>query len=127
MVLLIVETLTRRLEELMKQFKTTHTCYCYTPKHAEAHANLASSYKDIGHVEAAIKSYRQALAIRPDFPEATCNLLHTLQQEASCRRPSPQTAKSIGSQPMARRLKSCLCINSQRKPTLHYENLNESQ
>nr|GEW86033.1 probable UDP-N-acetylglucosamine--peptide N-acetylglucosaminyltransferase SEC [Tanacetum cinerariifolium] len=46
---------------------------------AEAHANLASAYKDSGHVEAAIKSYRQALAIRPDFPEATCNLLHTLQ------------------------------------------------
>lgn len=32
-----------------------------------------------GHVEAAIKSYRQALVLRPDFPEATCNLLHTLQ------------------------------------------------
>lgn len=31
------------------------------------------------HVEAAIKSYRQALLLRPDFPEATCNLLHTLQ------------------------------------------------
>ena len=32
-----------------------------------------------GHVEAAIKSYKQALLLRPDFPEATCNLLHTLQ------------------------------------------------
>ena len=32
-----------------------------------------------GHVEAAIKSYKQALQLRPDFPEATCNLLHTLQ------------------------------------------------
>ena len=32
-----------------------------------------------GHVEAAIKSYKQALFLRPDFPEATCNLLHTLQ------------------------------------------------
>lgn len=30
-------------------------------------------------MEAAVKSYRQALLIRPDFPEATCNLLHTLQ------------------------------------------------
>lgn len=34
---------------------------------------------DSGHVEAAIKSYKQALLLRPDFPEATCNLLHTLQ------------------------------------------------
>lgn len=32
-----------------------------------------------GHVDAAIKSYKQALLLRPDFPEATCNLLHTLQ------------------------------------------------
>ncbi|KAG9454335.1 hypothetical protein H6P81_007239 [Aristolochia fimbriata] len=32
-----------------------------------------------GLVEAAIKSYTQALLLRPDFPEATCNLLHTLQ------------------------------------------------
>lgn len=32
-----------------------------------------------GHVEAAVKSYKQALLLRPDFPEATCNLLHTLQ------------------------------------------------
>ena len=38
-----------------------------------------------GHVEAAIKSYKHALALRPDFPEATCNLLHTLQvHEISC-------------------------------------------
>lgn len=80
------------------------------PTMAEAHANLASAYKDryhmlhalvfcgllfykfcmikhdtlnlgahSGHVEAAIKSYKQALSLRPDFPEATCNLLHTLQ------------------------------------------------
>jgi hypothetical protein len=32
-----------------------------------------------GHVETAIVSYKQALQLRPDFPEATCNLLHTLQ------------------------------------------------
>jgi len=40
---------------------------------------LASAYKDSGHVETAIISYKQALQLRPDFPEATCNLLHTLQ------------------------------------------------
>ncbi|KAG9447181.1 hypothetical protein H6P81_013309 [Aristolochia fimbriata] len=32
-----------------------------------------------GLVEAAIKSYTEALFLRPDLPEATCNLLHTLQ------------------------------------------------
>ena len=35
--------------------------------------------RNSGHVEAAIKSYKQALFLRADFPEATCNLLHTLQ------------------------------------------------
>lgn len=32
-----------------------------------------------GHVDLAITCYKQALLLRPDFPEATCNLLHTLQ------------------------------------------------
>ncbi|TYI57459.1 hypothetical protein E1A91_D11G282600v1 [Gossypium mustelinum] len=53
--------------------------YNIQPNMAEAHANLASAYKDSEHVEAAVKSYKQALLLRPDFPEATCNLLHTLQ------------------------------------------------
>jgi hypothetical protein len=39
-----------------------------------------------GHVEAAIKSYKQALVLRADFPEATCNLLHTLQVFLICLR-----------------------------------------
>lgn len=30
-------------------------------------------------MDEAIKSYKQALILRPDFPDATCNLLHTLQ------------------------------------------------
>lgn len=46
---------------------------------AEAHANLASAYKDSGLSESAIQSYRHALLLRPNFPEAFCNLLHTLQ------------------------------------------------
>ncbi|KAJ7978209.1 Tetratricopeptide repeat (TPR)-like superfamily protein [Quillaja saponaria] len=37
------------------------------------------AYKDSGHVEAAMNSYKKALLLRSDFPEATCNLLHTLQ------------------------------------------------
>lgn len=32
-----------------------------------------------GLMELAIISYKQALQLRPDFPEVTCNLLHTLQ------------------------------------------------
>lgn len=45
----------------------------------EAHANLASAYKDAGRQDTAIISYRKALQLRPDFPEAFANLVHSLQ------------------------------------------------
>lgn len=45
----------------------------------EAHANLASAYKDAGRQDTAITSYRKALQLRPDFPEAFANLVHSLQ------------------------------------------------
>ena len=46
---------------------------------AEGHANLASAYKDATRQDVAIASYRNALALRPDFPEAFANLVHSLQ------------------------------------------------
>ncbi|KAE8729898.1 Pentatricopeptide repeat-containing protein [Hibiscus syriacus] len=45
----------------------------------KAEVNLASAYKDSGDVETTVKSYKQALFFRPNFPEANCNLQHTLQ------------------------------------------------
>lgn len=45
----------------------------------EAHANLASSYKDAARHDVAIVSYRHALTLRQDFPEAFANLVHSLQ------------------------------------------------
>jgi len=41
--------------------------------------NNVTMTADSGHVEAAVKAYKDALVLRSDFPEATCNLLHTLQ------------------------------------------------
>ncbi|KAK6793445.1 hypothetical protein RDI58_006898 [Solanum bulbocastanum] len=49
------------------------------PTMEDVHALLASAYMTSGNVEAAIKGYRQALMLCADFPEATCNLFHTLQ------------------------------------------------
>lgn len=49
------------------------------PDVAEGHANLASAYKDATRQDVAIASYRNALALRPDFPEAFANLVHSLQ------------------------------------------------
>lgn len=45
----------------------------------EAHANLASAYKDAARQDTAITSYQRALQLRPDFPEAFANLVHSLQ------------------------------------------------
>ena len=45
----------------------------------EAHANLASAYKDAARQDTAIASYQRALQLRPDFPEAFANLVHSMQ------------------------------------------------
>ena len=45
----------------------------------QGHANLASAFKDAARQDAAIASYRRALVLRPDFPEAFANLVHSLQ------------------------------------------------
>lgn len=49
------------------------------PEVAEGHANLASAYKDATRQDVAIASYRNALELRPDFPDAFANLVHSLQ------------------------------------------------
>ena len=50
-----------------------------SPALLQGHANLASAFKDAARQDAAIASYRRALALRPDFPEAFANLVHSLQ------------------------------------------------
>ncbi len=49
------------------------------PQSAEAHANLASSFKDCGRQEDAMRCYLQAFELRPDYPEALANLVHSMQ------------------------------------------------
>merc|ERR1719341_769446 len=51
----------------------------FTPAFADAHSNLASVHKDSGNIPEAIQSYRTALKLKPDFPDAYCNLAHCLQ------------------------------------------------
>ena len=80
----------KRLTELLtgsarQQGRAAEAIACYEhvallqADSAEAHANLASCYKDAARQDAAITSYRRALALRPDFPEAFANLVHSLQ------------------------------------------------
>ncbi len=73
------------------------------PDLPEAHANLASAYKDAARHDAAIVSYRRALELRSDFPEAFANLVHSLQVCRAIRegaspvliKPSPSLCCSV--------------------------------
>lgn len=67
------------------QGRTAEAISCYEhiamlqPESPEAHANLASAYKDVARHDVAVTSYKRALGLRPDFPEAFANLVHSLQ------------------------------------------------
>merc|ERR1712070_861707 len=49
-----------------------------TPNFADAFSNLASAYKDGGRIDDAITCYRKALSLKPDFPDALANFIHSL-------------------------------------------------
>ncbi|KAH0687947.1 hypothetical protein KY290_020117 [Solanum tuberosum] len=66
-----------RVDEAIQDYKRA---IAIRPTMEDVHALLASAYMTSGNVEAAIKGYRQTLMLCPDFPEATCNLLYTLQR-----------------------------------------------
>ena len=102
------------------------------PDSAEAHANLASCYKDAARQDAAITSYRRALAMRPDFPEAFANLVHSLQCVCEWReRPSLFQRMEVEVQPdtnspvrnLTLECHCCLCSStlecSTSSPLLH--------
>ena len=68
---------------LQERSEEASACYEHVTRlqtnSAEAFANLGNAYKDASHQEEAIEAYRQALAIRPDYPAVLGNLVHTLQ------------------------------------------------
>lgn len=70
---------------LKMQGRTQEAISCYEhitmlqSESPEAHANLASAYKDVARHDVAVTSYKCALGLRPDFPEAFANLVHSLQ------------------------------------------------
>lgn len=44
------------------------------PDHAEAHYNLGSAYRNLGHHQEAAEAFREAIRVRPDLAEAHCYL-----------------------------------------------------
>ena len=55
------------------------------------HANLAEAYRCLGQLDRAVGCCR-ALGLRPDYPEALCNLGLALQGWGSGPRPSTSSA-----------------------------------
>lgn len=48
-------------------------------------ANVAAAYKDAARHDQAIAAYMRALQLKPDFPEAFANLVHSLQSVCEWR------------------------------------------
>lgn len=63
------------LEEATECFQNSTK---FAPTNALYHYNLARTYKSLGQLEGAIKSYRQAIAHKSDFLEAHLNLANAL-------------------------------------------------
>jgi protein O-GlcNAc transferase len=62
------------------------------PASADDFNNLACVYKDLGALQEAIYSYRQALCLVPDNPNVFCNLVHSLQMVCDWAEYEPRMA-----------------------------------
>jgi tetratricopeptide (TPR) repeat protein len=47
--------------------------------HAVVHGNLACVYYEQGLIDLAIDTYRRAIELQPNFPDAYCNLANALK------------------------------------------------
>lgn len=61
------------LEVLMRKFLYSYILLSSSLTHA------VLLFQDSGNIPEAIASYRTALKLKPDFPDAYCNLAHCLQ------------------------------------------------
>lgn len=51
--------------------------------HAVVHGNLASVYYEQGRLDLAIETYRTAIQLQPNFPDAFCNLANALKDRGN--------------------------------------------
>jgi Flp pilus assembly protein TadD len=49
-----------------------------SPDNAETHSNLCFALQHVGRVDKAVVQYREALRLKPDFPNAQFNLNNAL-------------------------------------------------
>jgi len=52
-----------------------------SPNNAVVHGNLACVYYEQGLIDLAIDTYRRAIELQPNFPDAYCNLANALKEK----------------------------------------------
>lgn len=52
-----------------------------SPSNAVVHGNLACVYYEQGLIDLAIDTYRRAIELQPNFPDAYCNLANALKEK----------------------------------------------
>lgn len=67
------------------QFFRAVSCYlralALNPNHAVVHGNLACVYYEQGHLDLAIETYKRAIELQQNFPDAYCNLANALKEK----------------------------------------------
>lgn len=56
-----------------------------SPNNAVVHGNLACVYYEQGLIDLAIDTYRRAIELQPNFPDAYCNLANALKEKGQVR------------------------------------------
>jgi Tfp pilus assembly protein PilF len=69
------------------------------PSNAKAHFYLGVAHQNLGHGEAAIKSYEKALELDPKLTEATVNLTAALLDAGDAARAAPLIERALASDP----------------------------
>lgn len=86
-----------------------HAVEC-TPSNAVALANLGSSQIELGQTEAALASYRRALAIQPDYKMARLNLGIVLVQTGKHDEAVPHLRRMLADDPRSAEAHSTLAL-----------------
>jgi tetratricopeptide (TPR) repeat protein len=75
------------------KLKEADSIYAFT------HNDLGMAFQESGNMKLALEHYRRALALRPDFPEALCNLGNSLREVGDLAQSAEYLRKAIELRP----------------------------